>query len=210
MIRPYRPSDRDAVRALCVATALYGRPITPLVPDAGIVADALSSYYTDREPESLFVAEEAGAVTGYLAGCLDSRRFERDAARRVAPRCAAAFVARGLWLRAGLWRAAAALLAAGVRRHRIMRGVIPPYPAHCHVNVAAGGRRRGAGTALWAAFRERLESCAAPGVHVSAATEAGKRFFGRAGFGILARYPAPRLGGVSPGEVWIMGLTIAA
>ncbi len=210
MIRAYRASDRDAVRAICVETALYGRPITPLIPDARLAADALSSFYTDIEPESLFVAEERGAVAGYLFGCLDSRRFGSYAARRIAPRCAAAFVAGGLFLRPGALTAAAALLAAAARRWRVMRGIVPSYPAHCHVNVAEGCRGRGIGAALWCAFRGRLESRAVPGVHVTAATGAGKRFFGRQGFRLLARLPAPALGGVAPGDMWIMGFDVAA
>jgi len=210
MIRPYMDSDREAVRALCAATALYGQPIAPLITDAGLAADALSSYYTEFEPESLFVAEESGAVTGYLAGCVDTRRFERVTARRIAPRLIATFVARGLVFRRGSWRVMAGLLAAGVRRARVMRAILPAYPAHCHVNVAAQTRRSGAGTALWGAFHERLEARAVSGVHVSTPTAAGKLFFGRVGFTILARYPAATLGGVSPGEVWIMGLKLAA
>ena len=91
-----------------------------------------------------------------------------------------------------------------------MREIFPAYPAHCHINVAAQARRSGAGTALWGAFHERLESRAVPGVHASTPTAAGKLFFGRAGFTILARYPAATLGGISPGEVWIMGLKLAA
>lgn len=91
-----------------------------------------------------------------------------------------------------------------------MRAILPAYPAHCHVNVAAQARRSGTGTELWGAFHERLESRLVHGVHASTPTAAGKSFFGRAGFAILARYPAASLGGVAPGEVWIMGLKLAA
>lgn len=210
MIRPYRASDRGAVRALCVATALYGHPLPEGIADAEFTADALSLYYTDFEPESLFVAEESDSVTGYLAGCLDTRRCASVTARRIAPRLAAAFATRGLILRAAPWRAAAALLAAGIRRTRAMRGIVAAYPAHCHVNVRASARGRGAGTALWGAFRERLVSRGATGVHVSTPTADGKEFFSRVGFALLSRYPAAPLGGVSPGEVWIMGLKLAA
>ena len=210
MIRPYRDSDREAMRALCAATALCGQPLPPRLVDAGLAADALLLYYTEYEPGSLFVAEESGVVTGYLAGCVDTRRFERVTARRIAPRLIAACARRGHLFRAGAWGLAAALLAAGIRRARVMRAILPAYPAHCHVNVAAEARRRGAGTELWGAFHELLEAREVPGVHVSTPTVAGKLFFGRAGFKILARYMAVTLGGVSPGEVWIMGLKLAA
>lgn len=210
MIRQYRVSDRDAVQAICAATALYGRPIAACIPDAAFAADALTRYYTEFEPESLLVAEERGAVTGYLAGCLDTRRCARLTVWGVVPRVAAAFVLRGHVFRAGWWRIAAALLAAGPARVRAMRGVSAAFPAHCHINVAEGARGAGAGTALWEAFRVRLESCRAPGVHVSTPTAAGKAFFARAGFELLSRYPAVPLGGVSPGDVWIMGLKLAA
>jgi RimJ/RimL family protein N-acetyltransferase len=68
VIRPYRPSDRDAVRHLCCETGYLGRAIDPVFEDRELFADYLTSFYTDREPESTFVLEQDGEVKGYLMG----------------------------------------------------------------------------------------------------------------------------------------------
>ena len=68
IIRPYRPSDRDAVRRLCCETGYLGKAIDPVFEDRELFADYLTSFYTDREPESTFVLEQEGEVKGYLMG----------------------------------------------------------------------------------------------------------------------------------------------
>lgn len=68
VIRPYRPSDRDAVRHLCCETGYLGKAIDPVFEDRELFADYLTSFYTDREPESTFVLEQDGEVKGYLMG----------------------------------------------------------------------------------------------------------------------------------------------
>ncbi len=68
VIRPYRPSDREAVRRLCCETGYLGKAIDPVFEDRELFADYLTSFYTDREPESTFVLEQDGEVKGYLMG----------------------------------------------------------------------------------------------------------------------------------------------
>src|SRR5580698_6466181 len=92
LIRPYRASDRDVVRAICADTGFLGQPIDPVFEDRELFADYLTSYYTDAEPESTFVCELEGEVKGYVMGS----RFPKKKASyetRVLPR----LVARGLW-----------------------------------------------------------------------------------------------------------------
>jgi hypothetical protein len=67
-VRPYAPSDREAVRRLCCETGFLGKPIDPVFEDRELFADYLTTYYTDIEPESCFVLEQAGIVKGYLLG----------------------------------------------------------------------------------------------------------------------------------------------
>ena len=68
-IRPYRASDREAVRRLCCQTGFLGEPIDPVYEDRELFADFLTTYYTDHEPESSFVIEREGELHGYLLGC---------------------------------------------------------------------------------------------------------------------------------------------
>src|SRR6266568_8726897 len=67
-IRSYQASDRGAVRKLCCETGFLGDPIDPVFQDRELFADFLTSYYTDKEPESSFVLEIDGEIRGYLIG----------------------------------------------------------------------------------------------------------------------------------------------
>src|SRR4051794_18750009 len=67
-IRSYRPTDRGTVRRLCCQTGFLGDPIDPVYQDHELFADFLTSYYTDKEPESSFVLEKDGEIRGYLLG----------------------------------------------------------------------------------------------------------------------------------------------
>ena len=63
-IRSYRTTDRGAVRRLCCQTGFLGEPIDPVYQDNELFADFLTSYYTDKEPESSFVLEIDGEILG--------------------------------------------------------------------------------------------------------------------------------------------------
>jgi hypothetical protein len=67
-IRSYRASDRAVVRRLCCETGFLGEPIDPVFEDRELFADFLTTYYTDKEPESSFVLEMNGEIRGYLLG----------------------------------------------------------------------------------------------------------------------------------------------
>jgi|SRR3989344_5810909 len=73
-IREYKKEDRESVRRICAETGFVGSPITEVFCDKELWSDALTSYYTDWEPESIFVLEDfKGRVVGYILGCMDSR-----------------------------------------------------------------------------------------------------------------------------------------
>ncbi|QSR83812.1 GNAT family acetyltransferase [Methylacidimicrobium sp. B4] len=76
-IRPYRASDREGVRRVCADTGFLGSPIDQVFEDRELFADYLTSYYTDREPESTLVCEAGGTIVGYLTGCRNSRAKSR-------------------------------------------------------------------------------------------------------------------------------------
>lgn len=205
MIRPYLDSDMAAVSDVCFQTALYGRPVAPLCTDRDFIAEAVLGYYTRFEKESLFVAEVDGSVAGYLTGCLDTRRYERLFAAAIVPRLLARFIARGHWRHAGVWRIIFAAVGVGAHRYGERRGIIKEYPAHCHIDIVPDAQHMGLGSKLLGAFFGRMDSHGVTGIHVSTPTGPGKKFFAKMGFTLLARHPAPALGGISPGEVWLMG-----
>jgi len=204
-IRRYDPSDKADVCRICADTALYGEPINRFIDDSDLVVDGLLRYYTDFEPESLFVAVADGSVIGYLVGCVDTRRYERIFRYRIVPSLALKIIFHGYILRLWLWKILAALITAGVKRSQFLKNIIPVYPAHCHMNMDPRHRRAGVGAQLCATFLDYLRARGVRGVHISSATETGKRFFSKMGFTLLAKIPAPPLAGIAPGEIWLMG-----
>jgi ribosomal protein S18 acetylase RimI-like enzyme len=186
-IRPYRPEERPAIRRIVFATGFLGEPADWYWRDAESFAEIWSGYYTDREPESAFVAVEHDEVLGYLLGCADSRQAP-------SPRAA---IARQVWrrqlpLRPGtagfVWRALADVL----REPSAPSGDLadPRFPSHLHIDLLPAARGRGAGRALMEAWLARLRSLGSPGCHLGTFAEntAAIRFFERMGF---ARHGPP-------------------
>src|SRR5437870_9756007 len=71
VVRPYVHEDRAAVRHICFQTGYMGEPADFMWRDRESWADMFSGYYTDVEPDSAFVVEIDGSVSGYLLGAVD-------------------------------------------------------------------------------------------------------------------------------------------
>jgi GNAT superfamily N-acetyltransferase len=171
VIRPYRAADREAVRQLCADTAERGAPTT--FPDRELVADLVTNYYLDQEPEHCWVAEDEDQVVGYLTGCLDSRRWRR-ALWRIVP--------AALWR--ALWRGTFCRQFHLQPRSVAGTEVYREFPAHLHLNVATGYRGQGLGRQLLARFERQVRDAGIIGIHanVRADNEAGRNSFARLGF----------------------------
>lgn len=172
-IRAYEPKDRDAVRAICVATGFMGEPAGWMWRDEPSFADTFSGYYTDREPTSALVAEVDGDVVGYLLGCRDSRRATSPAAvvlRHV--------VRRGIAVRPGtagiLWRSVGDVVV-DLARRRVRPGDLafddPAYPAHLHINLLPVARGQGVGARLVRRWLDQLRLDGVPGCHLQTMAE---------------------------------------
>jgi ribosomal protein S18 acetylase RimI-like enzyme len=180
-IRPYRSADRDAVRAIAHRAGYMGESAAWYWRDPASFANVWTGYYTDHEPASAFVAERAGAVVGYLLGCVDSTRapsagavIAREAIRRL------------LFFRPGtagfFWRSI--LDAARASNLPSSEMDDPRWPSHLHVNLLPEGRGRGAGAALMDAWLARLRAVGSPGCQLTTLAEnrTAIAFFERAGF----------------------------
>lgn len=187
--RPYRRADRDAIRRIVFETGFMGESAAWYWRDAESFADVWSGWYTDREPESAFVAVEGDRVLGYLLGCVDSRRAP-------SPRAA---IARQLWRRQLLFRPGTAgffrrTLVDLLRQPSVPSGELcdPRFPSHLHIDLLPEARGRGAGRELMEAWLERLRAVGSPGCHLGTFAENASaiRFFERMDF---ARHGAPTL-----------------
>ncbi|MDD5646845.1 MAG: GNAT family N-acetyltransferase [Candidatus Bipolaricaulis sp.] len=188
VVRPYRPTDRHAVRHLA-ANDEFERPcLLARFPKWGEYrADGLAHFY-DLEPESCFVAAAGGKVVGNLLGTVDARRAEEreETFTRALHRRRMLRGAYGVPL----------FLIPVLRTNRAPRLSEPPpidpalYPAELHIGVDRAWRRHGAGRALVSAFERDLQSRGVPGYRVFASSyhADGVQFFGSLGLKELGRF----------------------
>lgn len=176
VIRLYRPEDREAVRDICRRTAYRNKGHAAVFEDGELFADYWTRYYTDYEPESLFVVEENGEVLGYLMGCMDSRRHERIMGWKIVP---------SVLLRA-LWKLATFRYRNETSRRMIYwlvtRGwreapeiATERFPAHYHCNVLRKGYGKNYYSALVLRFLDEMDRRGVPGLHgqIEEAAEGG-------------------------------------
>ena len=208
VVRLFQSQDRAAVREICCDTADSGRPVERFFPDREVFADLLTSYYTDIEPHASWVAvgrvPPRGAVSGdvacngtrgesevvgYLTGCLNTRRFLRAMAWRIAPRAFVKALERGTVWHPLTLRLLSANLGNWLRG--AFRRTVPlrDYPAHLHINLRRDFRGQRVGQHLLERFFEQVQQARVNGVHagVSADNAAGRRFFESFGFVELGR-----------------------
>jgi ribosomal protein S18 acetylase RimI-like enzyme len=192
IVRPYRAEDRQMVRDVCYATGYMGDSPQWYWRDVESFADLWSRYYTDREPESVFVAMRPdGAVVGYLLGCADTskanefnRLVRHHALRRY---CLVRPGTAGF-----IWRTVADVL----RDNVIGRRPVPAplhderWPAHLHIDLLPEARAGGVGRRLITVWLDRLRELEAPGCHVETLAENSRAvaFFEATGF---VKYGAP-------------------
>lgn len=197
------------VRALCCLTGAAGNPIDRA--RWRFFGEQWVGPYERLRPEWAYVALKGGRVVGYLTGCPDTARFEREkrwfvdvplllkiAAGRFDRRSGdvARFARRALRLE----KSPEQFFSAAT--HALLRS---KYPAHLHVNVAAEARGAGVGAALAQKYFERLRAAGVGGVHVFC----GKKpvpFYERLGFEALEviEYPLRVDGAVSTAPVYAM------
>ncbi|GAA4018048.1 hypothetical protein GCM10022247_46860 [Allokutzneria multivorans] len=161
-IRPYRPSDFDAVHLICKATADAGVPMTGL-PDPDIVGHCFAGPYVTFEPELASVHEDEQGVAGYVIAALDSTAFEARWRAEWSPRfieshpppSVSAEPEADAWLRELLHNPSSP---AAVE--------FPDHPSHLHIDLLARARGAGVGRRLLDALFDSLRAKGSPGVHL--------------------------------------------
>lgn len=165
--------------------------------DRELIADLLTNYYTDFEPESAWVAEQAGGeVVGYLTGCRDTSRFKRIMLWRIALRALFKAFWRGTWWAASTRRLLRWNLPIWWRSLGDQVVPLSGYPAHLHINLLREAQGQGIGRGLINRFLARLRSEGVPGVHLSTREDntAALAFFEKMGFARFARRLLMQLG----------------
>ncbi len=186
-VRPYRPTDREALRRIAADTAFFGEPIEALMEDRRLFLDFFYRYYTDFEPQHAWIACAGDEAAGFLTGCTDTRRQRSLLNRKIFPGVAAGLLT-------GRYRF-------GPRARRYVREIgktvlrgehpepdIRAYPAHLHINVDQRWRGHGLGRELMSAYLNQLRALGLAGVHLETTdrNEVACRMYERFGFQLLA------------------------
>jgi len=201
VIRNYEPRDREAVRRLCCDTGYLGKPIDPVFEDRELFADYLTSYYTDREPESSFVLEQNGELKGYLLGSRHPLRQQRyslflnvslfvRALRRYRTYSKASRDFIG-WILRNSWREVPAA---------------PRRTAHFHINLLPEAQSVAGTRELIHRYLEYLRKAgekAVFGQMVTFESRRGSRLFERYGFQVLEKKEITKYRKIHPEPVYL-------
>jgi len=200
-IRPFRASDRAAVRRLCCQTGFLGTPIDPVYEDRELFADFLTTYYTDHEPESSFVLEIQGELKGYLVG---SRKpllnqlysFQQNIVLFIRallryPRYNSSSRRFIRWMVGNGWREVPAA---------------PSRTPHFHINLLPEARQVATTRALLSAYFSYLYRCGEKRVYgqiVTFESRRGEKMFERYGFRVMNRAEITKYRSFYPESVYL-------
>ncbi len=164
-IRPYQTADREALRHIAADTAFFGEPIEALMEDRSLFLDFFYRYYTDLEPEHAWIACAGDEAAGFLTGCTDTQRQQRELRSRILPGLFLG-LATGRYRLGPLGRQYAAGAIKAALRGEHVDPDLDAYPAHLHINVAKAWRGCGLGRGLMSAYLNQLRELGLPGVHL--------------------------------------------
>lgn len=165
-VRLYQPQDRKAVRYICCETGFMGEPMELAMSGREVFADLWSSYYTDYEPEHVWVAVSDGEVVGYLLGALNTHRQERITFTRIFPKIVLkAFITD--CISSTRMRKHILELVKSIRRGEMKTPDLSlEYPAHLHTNILEGYRGLGLGKKMMLCWFEHLAEHGVKGLHL--------------------------------------------
>lgn len=166
-----------------------GKPIDQVFTDRDAFADFFTRYYTDFEPDSALVTEDAenGQVVGYLLGCVRYRYQAIQQVLLLLTRLVPKVVLRFLL---GRYNKASRQFLYWV----VFRSVreTPPAPrrsAHFHINLLPAYRNGSAGREMIFSFFELAQRHGVPRIYGQIQTRDNRRtgFWTRYGFRELSR-----------------------
>lgn len=185
LIRKFQANDREQIRKISVETAFFGRPWNNFFNDCEVLADSLTLYYTDYEPESCFVAVVKDEVAGYIIGSKDISRMRRIMVLHLIPRLIIKFLEKSLILKKETRLYLFNAIIGFIRGEFLVGDFSKAYPATLHINIKTGFQHSGIGTALMGHFLNYLEQNKIKGVHLSTMSEEAKIFFSKFSFSVL-------------------------
>lgn len=180
VIRPYRPTDRDAVYDVCLRTADSGGDATGLYAHPDLIGDLFAGPYLFLAPDFAFVLDDGERVSGYVLGVPDTVKFAHRLRDEWLPLVGADHPAPA-GPPTNRDEEMSALL------HRPEGMIIPDladYPAHLHIDLLPAVQRAGWGRKLIVTLLTALRQAGVPRVHLGMLTTntAAGKFYERLGF----------------------------
>ncbi len=184
-IRKYRGKDRRAIRDISVRTSFLGNPTEFFINDRELIADFLTRYYTDYEPESCFVAESSGKVIGYLTGSINVSLMGNIFRCKIMPAVIKRALSRKAFMNRNTLKFIFFYLISFLKGEFRTPDFSEEYPATLHVNLAEDYRGIGIGSRLILKYLDYLKEFNVSGLHFRTISKEAKNFFQKLGFNIL-------------------------
>lgn len=178
MIRPYQPTDYDAISDICVRTAERGGDARGLYSSDELMPDIFVRPYAAYAPDLVFVVDD-GAAGGYIVGVAHTRDFVEWYSREWLPSFAEKYThvlphtnRNEMITHLGFWP------------ERMLIAEVDEYPAHLHIDLLPEFQGRGHGRQLIERLSSELRARGVPGLHLSmdAANTTARAFYDRIGF----------------------------
>jgi GNAT superfamily N-acetyltransferase len=183
-IRNYRKEDRMIVREISLESSILGNYRNTVFDDM-ILADLLTLYFTDYEPQSCFVAEKEGQVIGYVLGTKDIRKMRKSMKYRILPGLARKVISNGQFLRRNNFILMKSMLSSFIKGEFKVPDFASEYPATLHINIKSEFRGHHLGSLLVNRFLDFLKKNNIQGIHFGVLSDSAKRFFLKLDFDIL-------------------------
>lgn len=162
-IRPYRPSDRDAMYEVCVKTAAAGGDATGIFTDDRLWGDIFAVPYVERHPDLAWVVESSdGRTIGYIVSTDDTDAFEQWFRDEWWPRVSDRYPLSGEAepTRQDKMIGYASRRAPGREPHAA------EYPAHLHIDLLPETQGQGLGRRLIETLFAELKNRGVRGLHL--------------------------------------------
>jgi ribosomal protein S18 acetylase RimI-like enzyme len=187
-IRAVQPDDLGELYRICLATGAGGDDASALYQDSKLLGHVYAAPYAMFSPQSAFVVEDAGGVSGYIVGAPDTHEFEArleaewwPALRRLYPDPVGK--ERAAWSRDQL-------IAYKIHHpDSTVDEMVEPYPSHLHINLLPHLRGTGIGRRLMERWLVTVREMGSRGAHlaVGGANRRAIRFYRACGFHELKR-----------------------
>lgn len=182
-IRTVRQDDLEALYRIALVTGDGGADAAALYRDPRLLGHVYAAPYAVLCPDTVFVAEDADGVGGYIVGAVDTAAYEARLELEWWPALRARYIDPADI--PGEQRTLDERRAYTIHHPSpTPEPLIAVYPSHLHINLLPRMRGRGIGRALLAEWIKTVRGLGSTGVHLAVGRENARavRFYQANGF----------------------------